>query len=588
MAREQRRLAAVVSSDLAGYSRLMAEDESGTLAALKAARRELVDPSIARHGGRIVKTTGDGLLLEFASAVDAVRFAIETQLAMVAFNADRPKERRLNFRIGVNVGDIIIDDDDIFGDGVNVAARLQERAKPGGICISDFVHQEVRSRIDAKFDDLGELGVKNIPRPVRAWAVRVDNQAASIPSLSAADQASVGERGSRPSLAVLLFDHMGGDAETEAICKGLSEDLITALSRFRWMRVISRVSSFAYGSALPDVRQVARELGVRYVLEGSVRRAAKRVRINAQLIDASAGTHIWARRYDREIADPFDLQDEVIRDVVGGVEYALWHMLVRGEGKPPDPNASPLRAAGWHITQCTAEDARAAIACSQRALAANPRSVAAHQYAALAYHILMRSGWSVDFAADAAAGLEAARKATSLSRGDALSHGLLAYALNDVGDAKNAIEAARRALELDCNSVQALGPAAHTISFVGDPHEALKLMERVLDLAPAHYNRGNFISIIALLHWKLGNVSRAVPFADEGADLQREALLGPIVQAVTLVGAGRLDDARGALSRARALRPDLSRAIACAVVPFADPADRAAVLDALQQAGLDA
>src|SRR5262249_43604994 len=165
----------------------MAEDESGTLAALKAARRELVDPSIARHGGRIVKTTGDGLLLEFASAVDAVRFAIETQLAMVAFNADRPKERRLNFRIGVNVGDIIIDDDDIFGDGVNVAARLQERAKPGGICISDFVHQEVRSRIDAKFDDLGELGVKNIPRPVRAWAVRVDNQAASIPSLSAAD-----------------------------------------------------------------------------------------------------------------------------------------------------------------------------------------------------------------------------------------------------------------------------------------------------------------------------------------------------------------------------------------------------------------
>ncbi|WP_296339587.1 adenylate/guanylate cyclase domain-containing protein [Reyranella sp.] len=587
MAREQRRLAAIVSSDLAGYSRLMAEDESGTLAALKAARREVVDPSIAQHGGRIVKTTGDGLLLEFASAVDAVRSTIETQLAMAAFNADRPKERRLDFRIGVNVGDIIIDDDDIFGDGVNVAARLQEIAKPGGVCLSDFVHQEVRGRINAKFDDLGELRVKNIARPVRAWAVRIDAQSASIPPRPASDQAPMGERASRPSLAILSFDHMGGDADTEALCKGLSEDLITALSRFRWMRVTSRVSSVAYGSALPDVRQVASELGVRYVLEGSVRRVAKRVRINAQLIDASSGSHVWARRYDREIADPFDLQDEVIRDVVGGVEYALWHVLVRGEGKPPDPNVSPLRAAGWHITQVTAEDARAAIMCSQRALVANSRSVAAYQYTALAYSVLMRCGWSVDFVADAAAGLEATRQATRLSPGDALSHGLLAYALCDIGDAKNSIEAARRALELDSNSVQALGPVALTTSFVGDPHEALKLMERVLDLAPAHYGRSNFVSITALVHWKLRNVARAVALADEGADLQRDSLLGPLVQAVTLVGAGRLDDARAALTRARALRPDLSPAIVRGVVPFADPADRAAVLDALRQAGLD-
>lgn len=586
MAREQRRLAAIVSSDLAGYSRLIGEDESGTLAALKAVRREIVDPRITKHGGRIVKTTGDGLLLEFASAVDAVRSSIEIQVAMTAFNADRPRDRRIDFRVGINVGDIIIDDDDIFGDGVNVAARLQEIAKPGGVCLSDFVHQEVRGRIEAQFDDLGELTVKNIARPVRAWAVRISGQAPSIQQ-PAPDQVPAGERASRPSLAILPFNSMGGDADTEAFCEGLSEDLITALSRFRWLRVTSRTSSFAYKGASPDVRQVARELGVRYVLEGSMRRSGKRVRINAQLIEASSSNHVWARRYDREIADPFDLQDEVNRDVVGGIEYALWHVLVRGEGRSPDPHASPLRAAGWHITQLTAEDAQAAITCGRRALEVNPRSVAAYQYVALAYTILLRCGWSADFAADAAAGLEAARQATRLSPGDALCHGLLAYALCDVGDAINSMEAARRALELNRNSVQALGPVAGTMSYIGDPHEALRHLDRVLDLAPAHYGRACFVSQTALVQWKVGNIARAVVLADESADLKRESPLGPLVQAVSMVGAGRLDDGKAALARARSLRPDLSPAIVHGMVPFSDPADRAALLDALRRAGLD-
>jgi TolB-like protein len=396
----------------------------------------------------------------------------------------------------------------------------------------------------------------------------------------------MGERASRPSLAVLPFDNMGRDADTEAFCDGLSEDMITALSRFRWLRVTSRTSTFAYKGTSPDVRQVARELGVRYVLEGSVRRSGKRVRINAQLIEALSANHIWARRYDREIADPFDLQDEVIRDVVGGVEYALWHVLVRGEGRSPDPHASPLRAAGWHITQLTAKDARAAITCSERALAANPRSVAAYQYIALAYVDLLRHGWSIDFAADAAAQLAAARQATTLSPGDALSHGLVSYALCQVGDAKNAAAAARRALELDRNSVQALGPVAATTTFVGDPHEGLRAVERVLDLAPAHYDRAHFVSTAALLHWKLRNPARAVALADEGAGLKRESLLGPLVQAVTLVGAGRLEDGRAAFARARSLRPDLGPPLVLSILPFADPADRAALLDALRQVGL--
>lgn len=586
MAREQRRLAAVVSSDLAGYSRLMGEDESGTLAALKAARREIVDPRIAKHGGRIVKTTGDGLLLEFASAVDAVRSSIEIQVAMTAFNADRPMERRIDFRVGINVGDIIIDGDDIFGDGVNVAARLQETAKPGGICLSDFVHQEVRGRIEAEFDDLGELTVKNIARPVRAWTVRIGGQP-SPTRQPALPQAPVGERGSRPSLAVLPFSSMGGDADSEAFCDGLSEDLITALSRFRWLRVTSRTSSFAYKGRQSDVRQVARELAVGYVLEGSIRRSGKRVRINAQLIEASSSNHVWARRYDREIADPFDLQDEVIRDVVGGLEYALWHVLVRGEGRSPDPHASPLRAAGWHVTQLTAEDAQAAIACSHRALTVNPRSVAAYQYIALAYTVLLRCGWSADFAADAVAGLEAARQATRLSPGDALCHGLLAYALCDVGDAANSMEAARRALELNNNSVQALGPVAATMSYIGEPHEALKYIDRVLDLAPAHYGRAIFVSQAALVQWKLGNIARTLVLAEESADLERESPNGPLVQAVAMVGAGRLDEGKAALARARSLRPDLSPAIVRGMMPFCYPDDSAALLDALRRVGLE-
>jgi class 3 adenylate cyclase/TolB-like protein len=587
VARERRRLAAIVSSDLAGYSRLMGEDESGTLAGLKSARRKIVDPRIARHAGRIVKTTGDGLLVEFASAVDAVRSALEIQVAMVAFNADRPPERRIEFRVGVNVGDIIIDDDDIFGDGVNVAARLQEIAKPGGICLSDFVHQEVQGRIEAEFDDLGELTVKNIARPVRAWAVRIAGQPASAIPHPLSGRASTEERASRPSLAVVPFDNIGRDADTEAFCDGLSEDLVTALSRFRWLRVTSGAATSDHKTASADVRQMARDLGTRYVLEGSVRRAGKRVRASAQLIEASSGIHVWARRFDREISDPFDLQDEVIRDVVGGVEYALWHVLVRGEGKPPDPLASPLRAAGWHLTQLTANDARAAIPCSQRALAANPRSVAAYQYISLAYHDLLRHGWSADFAADAAACLEAARHATSLSPGDALSHGLLSYALCGVGDAKNAAEAAKRALELDANSIQALGPITFLITFIGDPAEALRLSERVLDLAPAHYARAKFTSLAALAHWKLGNAARAVALADEGARLKRESLLGPLVQAIAMVAAGRPDDAKAAFSRARTLRPDLGPDMVRHVLPFADPANRTAVLDALRQAGLD-
>src|SRR6266496_3602212 len=297
MARDQRRLAAIVSADVVGYSRLMGRDESGTLATLKGHRRELIDPKIAEYGGRIVKTTGDGLLLEFPSVVDAVRCAVDVQRGMAERNAGVAPADRIEFRMGINVGDIIIDGDDIFGDGVNVAARLEGLSEPGGICVSGRVQEDARGKLDIGFEDAGDQQLKNIARPLRVYRVRIEGAAASPrPALPLPD---------KPSIAVLPFQNMSGDPEQDYFADGITEDLITALSHFRWFFVIARNSTFVYKGKAIDVKQVARELGVRYVLEGSVRKAANRLRISTQLIDGSTGIHLWAERYDRDLADIF-------------------------------------------------------------------------------------------------------------------------------------------------------------------------------------------------------------------------------------------------------------------------------------------
>jgi len=286
-----RRLAAILAVDVAGYSRLMGENEEGTLAELQAIRRELSDPKIAEHRGRIVKTTGDGLLAEFASVVDAVRCAVEVQREMAASNAAAPAERRIEFRMGINLGDIIIEDGDIFGDGVNIAARLEALAEPGGICLSAAAHEHVRDRLDIAFDDLGEQQVKNIARPVRTYAVALG--ASSRAALSAGAPLPLPDK---PSLAVLPIQNLTGDTEQEYFVDGMVEEITTAIARLPWLFVIARNSAFTYKGKPVDVKQVAQELGVRYVLEGSVRKAGNRVRITGQLIDAATGNHIWADR----------------------------------------------------------------------------------------------------------------------------------------------------------------------------------------------------------------------------------------------------------------------------------------------------
>jgi TolB-like protein/class 3 adenylate cyclase len=300
-----RRLAAILAADVAGYSRLMGADEEGKLERLKALRRELLEPKIAEHHGRIVKTTGDGMLVEFASVVDAVRCAVAVQQAMPEREAGAAADNRIELCIGINLGDVIVEGDDLYGDGVNIAARIEALGDPGGVLVSNTVHDQVRDRLPFAFEDVGEQQVKNIARPVRVYRVREASAVATSRSVSAQPLPE------KPSIAVLPFTNMSGDPEQEYFADGMVEEIITALSRIRWLFVIARNSSFTYKGQPVDVKQVGRELGVRYVLEGSVRKAGGRVRITGQLIDAITGTHLWADRFDGSLEDVFDLQDQV-------------------------------------------------------------------------------------------------------------------------------------------------------------------------------------------------------------------------------------------------------------------------------------
>jgi len=380
----QRRLAAIVSADVVGYSRLMGADEAGTHARLKARFSELVEPKIVEHGGRLVKLMGDGLLAEFSSAVDAVNWAVAVQTKIAELNAGASDETRIDYRVGVNLGDIIVDQDDIFGDGVNVAARLQEIAEPGGVCISQKVHVEVHGKLAVEFADGGSQSVKNIAQPIHVWHWQPGGQeAVQDPAVEQVDALQLPDK---PSIAVLPFDNMSGDPEQEYFTDGITEDIITGISKLRWLFVIARNSSFVYKGQGIDVTQVSRELGVRYVLEGSVRRAGNRIRINAQLLDATTGMHVWAERYDRELVDIFDLQDEITANIVTaiGPEVTLAEIERARRKRPENLDAwdQYLRALPL-IHQIKKEAIAEAKKQLQLAIKLDPNFVAAH--AALAW-----------------------------------------------------------------------------------------------------------------------------------------------------------------------------------------------------------
>jgi adenylate cyclase len=473
-ARVERRLAAILAADVAGYSRLMGEDEEGTLAGLKAIRRELGDPKIAEHRGRIVKTTGDGLLVEFHSVVDAVRCAVEVQRAMVDRNAGVPAERRIEFRFGIHQGDIIVEDGDIFGDGVNLAARLEGLAEPGGICVSGRVHADVAGKVDVAFDDLGEQSLKNITRPLRVYRARLGAVLATNTPAAALALPD------KPSIAVLPFANMSGDPEQEYFADGMVEEIITALSKVRWFFVIARNSSFTYKGRAVDVKQVGRELGVRYVLEGSVRKGGDRVRITAQLVQAETGNHIWAERYDRELADIFAVQDDITERVVATIEPELYAAeRFRSERKPPeslDAWECVIRALSY-VSQGTLDGNAQAEALCRRAVLITPRY---SQARSLLAWVLLRG-----YRPRLQEALTEATTALSVDERDAwahLTHGIALWRMRRHDEAERAF---RRALDLNPNFALALAFLGCPLATRGADEEAIRSAERALRLSPA-------------------------------------------------------------------------------------------------------
>ena len=471
--RVERRLAAILAADVAGYSRLMANEEEGTLAALKAIRRELADPKIAEHRGRVVKTTGDGLLVEFPSVVDAVRCAVDVQRAL------GERGGPIQFRIGINLGDVIIDDGDIFGDGVNIAARLEGLADPGGICISARVHEDVAGKVDAAFEDIGEPELKNIGRRVRVYRIRLATSAkvlTTTPSLALPD---------KPSLVVLPFQNMSGDPEQEYFADGMVEEITTAIARLPWIFVIARNSAFTYKGTSVDVKRVARELGVRYVLEGSVRKAGNRVRITGQLIDTATGAHIWADRFDSAFDDIFELQDQVASSVAGAIEPRLrLSEIERAVRKPTEYLGAYdlyLRAVGAMYKDVVSPQS---IELAKRALAVQPDYVAAAGVIATVRSNQLTMGGSPSDA-EIAEALDFARAAAKANSEDADTLARGAYALAFLGgEHATAMRAIERALALNPSCAYAWGIAARVHCLANRPDAAIAASERAMRLSP--------------------------------------------------------------------------------------------------------
>jgi adenylate cyclase len=579
-----RRLAAILAADVAGYSRLMGADEEGTLERLKALRTEIIDPKIAEHHGRIVKTTGDGTLVEFASVVDAVRCAVAVQQAMAERNTSVAADSRIELRIGINLGDVIVEGDDLYGDGVNIAARIEAPADAGGVFVSNTVHDHVRDRLPFVFEDLGEQQVKNIARPVRVYRVC---DAGAARSQSAPEPPAL-PLPDKPSIAVLPFANMGGDPEQEYFADGMVEEIITALSRIRWLFVTARNSSFTYKGRSVDVKEVGRELGVRYVLEGSVRKAGNRVRITVQLIEAETGAHVWAERYDRSLDDVFALQDEITLSTVGAIEPSLRAAEIgRVKRKRPeslDAYDLVLRALP-HVYMSMPEEAQKAIPLLQRALAAEPDYGLAHALLAWCFEVVYRGGGFVDRAIGALA-VRHAHAALAHSPDDATALGVSAFVIAIVErDPPAAIVAFEKAIALSPSCSTALMFGAAAMGCAGETERALTWGEQAIRLSP--FDRLIFAAYvgISLARFLSGRYEEAAAAARRAIQSNPGFSVPHMMLAASLGGLGRITEARTAAARVLELQPTFSTGETCAGFSF--PAGLAAPFtEACRAAGL--
>jgi adenylate cyclase len=563
MAREQRRLAAIVAADVVGYSRLMGRDESGTLARLKAHRRELFEPALARNGGRLVKLTGDGALAEFGSAVDALRAAIEFQQAVAKSNEDQPEETRIIFRIGLHLGDLIVDGDDLYGDGVNIAARLEAEAPPGGIVISRAVRDAVEGRLKARLHALGDLALKNIERPFRAFRVEweeADWQPQAPGPLKVSQPAEPPlALPDKPSIAVLPFQNMSGDPEQDYFADGMVEDIITALSRIPSLFVIARSSSFTYRGRAVDIRQVGRDLGVRYVMEGSVRKVGKRVRITGQLIVSESGTHIWADKFDGSLDDVFDLQDRVTMAVAGIVEPSITQAEIRRASRKPTES---MLAYDW-LLQALGEDQLWDRESNSRAIELARRAISLDLNFALAYAYLAKwiqrrklYGWMSDEADETAEGIQFAHHAVRLEPHDPTVLTEAAFALGYLNnDLATAMPWLDRAIALNPNSAAAYGRGAIVRNMAGDYELAAAHVGRAIRLSPFDTYMFAFTKARGDSHLFRRQLPEAIQWLCKSAQLNAHHSPTFLTLGTAFAHAGQMEQAKAAIRRLLELRP---------------------------------
>ncbi|MGR3715823.1 MAG: adenylate/guanylate cyclase domain-containing protein [Thermohalobaculum sp.] len=581
----ERRLAAILVADVVGYSRLMGADEEGTLTRLKAHRDEVIHPSIDTHKGRIVKLMGDGLLAEFASVVDAVRCAVDIQEAMSERNADLPEGQRIQLRIGINLGDIIIEGDDIYGDGVNVAARMEGLAEPGGICMSRTVVDHVKGKVELDFEDMGEQQVKNISEPIRVY--RVASDALAVQTVRS--PSTVLPLPDKPSIAVLPFVNLSGDPEQEYFSDGITEDLITTLSRILGLFVIARTSSFMYKGKAVDVKQVSRDLGVRYVLEGSVRTAADRVRVTAQLIDAHTGLHLWANRYDRDLTDVFAVQDEITTNVVKALQVAL----VEGEQARVWHRSTDnveawgcLTRAVMHSNKLTREEDQIARKLLEEALQLDPDYAAAWVWLGQTYRRDVRFLWVSTPDKSLAKAAKCAERARALDDDYSELHALLGAIHLIRGEFGAAIESCERAVALEPNGAWVTGFLGNALNWAGRPEEALILAQKAMRFSPLHPSW--YVWTAAHANRLLGRYEKAVVLYQRAINRTPDYISPRIGLTACYAEMGRLEDARAQAAEVLRIDPrySIGRYATALTYTYKLPEHAQHNLDALREAGL--
>ncbi len=583
--RAQRRLAAILAADVVGYSRMMREDEAGTLAQLKTLRKEVFDPRIADHNGRIVKTTGDGVLVEFASAVDATECAIKIQRGLARRNEDVPEGHRIELRIGINLGDIIVDGEDIYGDGVNVAARLEGLCDTGEVYVSAVVHDQVEGKIDAAFDDLGEHMVKNIDKPVRVYRASMEAGSAEMGSVAT----EVDKLFERPAVAVLPFTNMGGDPEQEYFSDGLTEDIITMLAAWRSFPVVARNSTFAYKGQAPNVRQVAKDLGARYVIEGSVRKGGNRLRITAQLIDADTGLHVWAEKYDREMEDIFELQDAITQRIAATVEPELEkaeHRRISAK-KPTNLDAWDYYQRGMSLLhEFTKEGNAKAREMFERAIELDPTYGQAYSGIAQTHHRDIVFDFTESREESAAQCLESARQAVAIDDMDSAAHWVLGLGFQWSGQHDLSVAEERRAVELNPSNAQAYVSLGTSLAYAGRPEEGIPYIEKSTLLNPQDPRGYLWLSVLARTHLNARNYEEAAESARNAIRRKSDHPLAYVYLASSLAHLERWDEAQVALDDLERVKPGYAEHWINLQVSQRAPVGNEHILDGLRKASL--